>query len=164
MVESSSHWSFLCDCLYHCSTRSSILSFICTLNTIALISTLMLFTQEDDPFLAVFFEDAYDSSDHENEVLIPAKIRAKHSKYTVFTLNYRENSVFWKKYILPAQHPSSGICNSFSLLGRRFHRRFLVLYDLFDKIISDIKVTCGLDDCKVDNSRRKGVDLRLLVL
>ena len=117
-----------------------------------------------DPFLASFLDDDSSSSDDNSDVWVPPRVRARRSKRSVYTLQDRENSVFWAKYVLPGQDPSSGIRDDTSHLGRKFRRRFRVPFDLFEEIVTDVKRICNLGDSKIDASHRSGIDIRLLVL
>ena len=76
----------------------------------------------------------------------------------------RINSVFWQKYIAPADCPGSVLRDPDTREASVFRRRFRVPYDLFEFLVADIKRVNKLKDVSVSSAGTPRVDLRIFIL
>ena len=94
-----------------------------------------------------------------------ARIRELSARYTV---QDRESSVFWSKYIAPTLNVEPGayvaLRDDGSREGMIFRRRFRVPYSLFEFIVEDVKRVHNIPDLRISAAGVPGVDVRLLVL
>ena len=116
------------------------------------------------------FDDLYMSEEEEDklqdqsDIWLPDKIRKARSRNAHFTLQDRQNSIFWKKYVKPGLNKDDPIHDEYSREGRKFRSRFRVPYKVFLEIVDDVKKTNGLPNFKVLLNGKEGVHIYLLIL
>lgn len=110
-------------------------------------------------------EEEFFSFDSIDELLAELP-RPRHRSVSAYnTVEDRENSVFWRRYIKPALDAEDAeIRDPTSREGEIFRRRFRVPYETFEWLVEDIKRVHSLPDFRRGASGLMGVHIKLLVL
>lgn len=105
-----------------------------------------------------------DDDDSEGDIWLPRNERKARSSSKKYTVADRYDSVFYKKYILPAQQHNSPFKDQNCFMYKQFRKRFHVPYELFEEIVADVKRINRIPDDKKDATGQESVILPLLVL
>lgn len=117
-------------------------------------------TSDDDETIT----SSSDDDEVERDIWLPQNERKARSKSKHYSVADRYDSVFYKKYLLPAAQENSPFQHQESVIYKKFRKRFRVPYELFQEIVTDIRRVNDIKDERHDATGQESVDLSLMVL
>ena len=129
-------------------------------------NTLQEDLSEEEILDRVMLDELFASDSEDSDDLAGIEFPKVRNVTAQYSKEDRLNSVFWKKYIQPAEDEGedSALYDPEAREGILFRRRFRVPYDMFQFLVEDIRREFNLPMEKVKACGTPGVDVRLLVL